>query len=277
MHYHHVGGRDASASQKKDQKMFSAPFLSTLLHRVKAVVRRVVRPGVVRARSEAADAAGAVSTGGPISPVMRGRMQGWLSTKLRTLSALMRRIEAGAVLQAPVAASRAVTSGVDASAARVSVPPEERLPRGFGWMCAFGPDVRGDGRAFVEWLNEPAMRAKVMAAPEEMARVLSPILNATGEARPAWFPDLPKRVRRRRVRAGQCLAGPRVASEPVVSPPAADVRALPLTPDGREVVGGTLVMAAVAPARPSWLRNGGFSKMRLGLPRDLHEYIVTIS
>jgi hypothetical protein len=174
--------------------MFSAPFLASLLNRVKAVVRRVVRPGVARARPVTADVSAHMAPGRAISPMVRGLARRWLSARLRALSALMRRIEAGAVLERPGPASRGAARGADASAARGPVPPEQRLPRGFGWMCAFGPDVRRDGAAFAAWLNEPAMRAIVMAAPEEMARVISPILNATGEGRPAWLPELPERA-----------------------------------------------------------------------------------
>ncbi len=168
--------------------MFSAPFLSTLLHRVKAVVRRVVRPVAARARPMPAENAASA----PISPVMRGIVQGWMSAKLRALSALMRRIEAGETFGPTVRAPRAATRE-DGPEPRPPVPPEERLPRGFGWMCSFGPDVREDGALFAAWLNEPVMKAKVLAAPEQMARAISPILTATGAAQPEWFPAVAKR------------------------------------------------------------------------------------
>jgi hypothetical protein len=162
--------------------MFSAPFLATLLHRVRAVVRRAVRPGAERARAVPAEAADR-----PVSPELRGRARAWMRAKLRALSALMRRIEAGARLDQPARALR----GARAQAAPC-VPADavagERLPRGRGWMCAFGPNVGRDGAAFADWLAEPWMRAKVAAAPEHMARAIWPILHATGTARPEWFP-----------------------------------------------------------------------------------------
>ncbi len=168
--------------------MFSAaPFLVTLLDRVKAIVQRVARPAVERAMSSPAGSA----TGGPVSPVVRGLANGWMSAKLRALSALMRRIEAGERLEPPVRATP-LARGEDAPVARAAVPPIERLPRGFGWMCAFGPDVRRSGALFAAWLNEPVMKAMVLAAPERMARVTGPILNATGEPRPEWFPNRAK-------------------------------------------------------------------------------------
>jgi hypothetical protein len=60
-------------------------------------------------------------------------------------------------------------------------------------MCAFGPNVRRDGQAFAAWLDEPATRAKVLAAPQRMARLIGPILTATGARRPEWFAAMPKR------------------------------------------------------------------------------------
>jgi hypothetical protein len=169
--------------------MFSAPFLSTLLHRVKAVVRRVVRPRAERARVVSVSA-----TEMAIAPALRAAAHGWMRTKLRALSALLWRIEAGERLDTPVRPARAAKR-VDESVERDSIPPEARLPRGFGWMCAFGPHIREDGALFAAWLSEPAMRARVMAAPEHMARTISPILAATGAERPEWFPVAPKRAR----------------------------------------------------------------------------------
>jgi hypothetical protein len=104
----------------------------------------------------------------------------------------MRRIEAGEMLAAPVRAPIAATRAV-APVARDGVPIEERVPQRFGWMCASGPNVRRDGEAFVEWLNQPATQAIVLAAPERMARLIGPILTATGQRRPGWFPLEAKR------------------------------------------------------------------------------------
>jgi hypothetical protein len=177
--------------------MFSAPFLVTLLDRVKAVVRRVARPAADRTRHVPVDAAGGVLSDRPISPVLRGVVQGWMRKKLRALSALMRRIDAGENLDVPVRPPAAANAGNEPGT-RVATPLERRLPRGCGWMCAFGPNVRRDGAAFAEWLNEPWLKAKVLAAPERMAKLIGPILTATGERMPEWFPNVVRRVPRRR-------------------------------------------------------------------------------
>jgi hypothetical protein len=188
--------------------MFSAPFLTTLLDRVKAVVRRVARPGAERARQVAAGTPPYVPAQGPVSPLLGGLAQGWMAAKLRAVSALMRRIEAGETIAGPApapapapAARAAVVAGESVPVMRGTVPPEARLPRGFGWMCGLSPKVRRDGAAFVELLNEPWMQAKVLAAPERMAGLIGPILTATGQARPEWFP-----VAAVRVRAGRAAA-----------------------------------------------------------------------
>ncbi len=169
----------------------AAPFLSTLLHRVKAVVRRVAGPVAARVRPVRAGAARPAA----ITPELRSRANGWMRTRLRALSALMRRIERGERLALRVRPSRAARGG-GAAAMPAALPPEERLPRGFGWMCAFGPDVRQDGAAFAAWLSEPPMRAMALAEPERMARVIGPILTATGERKPDWFPAASRRVKR---------------------------------------------------------------------------------
>jgi hypothetical protein len=176
--------------------MFSAPFLTTLLDRVKAIVRRVARP-VAKPVSPVPARAPEVA----ISPVLRGIAQGWLRTKLGALSALMRRIEAGEKLNMPL---RAPITARDETALvmRGAVPPETRLPRGFGWMCAFEPNMREDGAAFAAWLDEPWMKARVLTAPEKMVRVVGPILNATGAPRPEWFPVVVKRPQQQAVPAG---------------------------------------------------------------------------
>ncbi len=198
--------------------MLSAPFLVTLLDRVKAIVRRVARPAGERARLMPVDAPVEVPAAWTLSPVVRGLARGWMSDKLHALSALMRRIEAGERLMAPPAhrlsapspgAHHGAAGNSPAPETPAAVPPEERLPRGFGWMCRFGPNVRRDGLAFAAWLNEPAMKATVLAAPERMARLIGPILGATGERRPAWFPVSPARVRAGRRRGSSPPPGER--------------------------------------------------------------------
>jgi hypothetical protein len=176
--------------EKEFQMSPAAPFLITLLHRVKAIVRRVRRPAAERGQVVTAG----ISGDGVLSPEMRGVVECWMSAKLRALSALMRRIEAGEV---PVLSVREKLGAKREHAAsmRDAVSPEERLPRGLGWMCAFGPNVRGDGKAFAAFLSEPTMRAMVLTAPERMAKLISPILTATGERKPEWFPTVARRVK----------------------------------------------------------------------------------
>ncbi len=141
-----------------------------------------------------------------LSPVMRGRARDWLRRRLRALSALTRRISCGELPDKPAGEAGgprlAVRMGVDGAATRAAVPLA-RLPRGFGWMCAFGPKVQADGAAFAAWLGEPAMRAMMAAAPESMARVVGPILTATGQPTPEWFPRRAKRVKHNSVACGE--------------------------------------------------------------------------
>jgi hypothetical protein len=161
--------------------MFFAPFLSTLLNRVKAVVRRVAGARAVPVERAAA---------APMSPELRARARGWLAARLAALSAALRRIEARLPVPARKVARRASTF---APGGRAVAAAEGRLPRGLGWMCAVSPEMRQDGAAFAAWLGEAPMRAMVDAAPADMARLLSPILHAAGQRRPDWFP---KRVKR---------------------------------------------------------------------------------
>jgi hypothetical protein len=172
--------------------MFSAPFLATLLDRVKAIVRRVA--GAERARRGPSGSGVTLPPTAPIPPLTRALARSWLSARLRALSALMARIDARVTLDR-LGAPRRPAKRTGVSIARVAVPPEERLPRGFGWMCGFEPHLREDGAAFAAWLSEPAMTARVFAEPERMARVIGPILTATGTCHPAWFPKASKRER----------------------------------------------------------------------------------
>jgi hypothetical protein len=177
--------------------MFSAPFLAPLLDRVTAIVRRVARPMAERARLAMAVRSVPVRVDEPISPILRGLAQGWLSARLRALSALMRRIEAGETCDRPEPPSHAaVAEPLNNPAKRVDRLAPDRLPCGFGWMCDFGPNVSRDGAAFAAWLSTPWMMAKVLAAPEQMAGLIGPILTATGQCRPDWFPTVGPRARR---------------------------------------------------------------------------------
>jgi hypothetical protein len=167
--------------------MFSAPFLVTVLDRVKAILRRVARPAAEPGPSKPVEPAVPES----VSPAVRGLVQNWITTKLRALSALMRRIDAGETSAWPAGEARKATREAKAPVNPVAASPKERLPRGFGWMCAFGPNVRRDGQALTAWLNTPAMRATILAAPGRMALLIGPLLNATGGQRPDWFPVVP--------------------------------------------------------------------------------------
>jgi hypothetical protein len=232
--------------------MFSAPFLSTLLDRVKAIVRRVARPVAERRRLAPSAAMAPLQAERATPPGLCGLAQHWMSAKVRALSALMRRIEAGEVLSPPAAVARkAGTNGADAPAARTSVPAEKRLPRGFGWMCAFGPHVRRDGMAFAALLNEPAMRAKVLAAPERMARLIGPMLSATGELRPDWFPVVAKRTR-----ATPVVPGP--IDDAAAPPPM--VGMAPVAPVGRS--GPSCGGGPVSRTVPAGMRHGPMRPVR---------------
>jgi hypothetical protein len=136
----------------------------------------------------------------------------WLYPRQRAINALIRRIAAGTLRKSPVYAPRAVKQQDAAEiAARAPLPPEKVLPRGFGWLCRWAPETRRVGVDLGELLNEPEVKEMVLAAPGQMTRLLGPMLTATGEARPDWFPKPPKRARRRRTQSGRPRC-PRVVS-----------------------------------------------------------------
>jgi hypothetical protein len=180
----------ARLAEKEFQMYPAAPFLSTLLHRVKAVARRVARQGFKQARvAPVGTETPAATAGAPPAATLAatpGWARDWMSGRLLALSALIRRIEAREMPGGPEDASD-TAMGIDALAGRGPAVPEEREPCGFGWMCALDPCIREVGSAFAAWLGEPGMRARVLAAPEPMVRAISPILWAVGQERPAWF------------------------------------------------------------------------------------------
>jgi hypothetical protein len=136
----------------------------------------------------------------------------WLYPRQRAINALIRRIAAGTLRKSPVYAPRTARPRDAAeSAARTPLPPEKVLPRGFGWLCRWAPETRRVGVDLGELLNEPEMKEMVLAAPGQMTRLLGPLLTATGEARPDWFPKPPRRATRRRSRSGRPRS-PRVVS-----------------------------------------------------------------
>jgi hypothetical protein len=63
----------------------AAPFLVTLLNRVKAVVWRVARPMVERARPSPLGAAILAPAHDALSPASRATVVGWMRTKRRAL------------------------------------------------------------------------------------------------------------------------------------------------------------------------------------------------
>jgi hypothetical protein len=219
--------------------MFSAPFLSILLHRVKAVVRRVARPGPERVRAAMGSIASNAVAPGTITPALRGLARGWMRIKLQMLWALMRRVELGKARGPRAASPRTAADRSAVPTDRLPVSPEDRLPRGFGWMIGLDPGVREDGVAFAAWLNEPATKAMVLASPEAMARVISPILTAVGACRPAWFPAV------RRGKGARSLGGRKAhivfetddASSPVLGSGPGTIHGSRPLEDGGDVAG----------------------------------------
>ncbi len=281
--------------------MFSAPFLVTLLDRVKAVVRRVVRPAVERSVRLTASSPATQ----PVSAALRDMARGWMSAKLNALWGLMRRIDTGQTIEPSASPSRrAHVNRISAQGLRETASQEERLPRGFGWMCAFEANARLDGQAFAEWLNEPATQAMVMCAPGRMARLMGPLLNATGQRRPEWFSAVPKREQNS-ARTGApghgALSGPSldatvpsrplddtcaVASDRRVKP--GDESSLIETNLSRAVTlprggwsawtgYGTSAFEVVPPATPFLCAEGSQSKMRLRHRQETCAHFVTLS
>ncbi len=193
------------------------PPTGTIIERFAALVWRL--SGHVGSRTRAVPA---VPPGHRLIPLAFCQLvMDWLYPRQRAINALIRRIASGTLRKSPVYAPRAVRDGAAAPAARTPLPPEKVLPRGFGWLCRWAPETRRVGVDLGELLNAPEMKEMVLAAPGQMTRLLGPMLTATGEARPDWFPKAPKRMRRRRSGITPPRL-PRVLSAwepPVVTPP----------------------------------------------------------
>ncbi len=170
-------------------------------------------------------------------------------------------------------------------------------------MCAFGPNAQQNGQAFAEWLNEPATRALVMAAPEKMAPLVGPLLNATGACRPDWLPALPKRVKRSFPACSERPGGPVDDAGPRgVAPRDNAACGDPPSPDASPMATGislagttgrcvaarrqhsaghdTIDACPHPPLVPRERADGAkraFSKIRPVSPVDIHGYFVTIS
>jgi hypothetical protein len=170
-----------------------APVPTTLRERLGALVRLVAgyvgdrtRPGPVHVRGP-----------GLIPPAFCTLVQEWLFARQRAMSELIWRMETGRWRSPPVRAPRQrAPDAARVSPARTHCAPERVLPRVLGWLCRWAPEVRRAGMQIAALLNEPETREKVLAAPGQFARLIGPILTATGERKPDWFPKGPKRTKR---------------------------------------------------------------------------------
>jgi hypothetical protein len=153
----------------------------------------------------------------PLTLVMR--MQAWLRDRRLRIEALLDRIGAGKQRPPRPYAPRILAEGA-APAVRKVVPPEERLPRGFAWMHNMANEIRHRAGLLPEWLEEPEVKAALLASPQ-MARVVSPLLNAVGVCKPDWFPVPPMRPRKSRAgtpRKPAAARAARVVPEAAVPP-----------------------------------------------------------
>jgi hypothetical protein len=130
----------------------------------------------------------------PLKLVMR--MQDWLKDRRLRIEALLDRFRDGKMRPPRPYAPRVIPQGA-VPAVRRMPPPEERLPRGFAWMHNLANEIRHRAGLLPEWLEEPEVKAAVLASPQ-MVRLVSPLLNAVAIAKPDWFPELPKRPRKSR-------------------------------------------------------------------------------
>jgi hypothetical protein len=191
------------------------PAAGTIIERFAALVLRVAGHVGTRTRQVPAFPPGYRL----IPPAFCALVQDWLFARQRAIIALMRHFEAGTLRTARVYAPRTVKAGASLPAARPALPPEKVLPRGLGWLCRWAPETRRTGAEIAELLHDPKMQEMVLAAPGRMVRLLGPLLTATGEARPAWFPRPAKPAGRRRSPACRPRAGsPRSAWEAPLIP-----------------------------------------------------------
>jgi hypothetical protein len=130
----------------------------------------------------------------PLKLVMR--MQDWLKGRRLRIEALLDRIRDGKMRPPRPYAPRVVPQGA-APVVRRMPPPEDRLPRGFAWMHNMANEIRHRAGLLPEWLEEPEVKAAVLASPQ-MARLVSPLLNAVAIRKPDWFPELPNRPQKSR-------------------------------------------------------------------------------
>jgi hypothetical protein len=195
---------------------FSVPPDASLAQRLGAVVLRVL--GALGERTRR------VPDGSPVHHLVPqavyDRVHAWLRARRLAIMALMERIQAGTLRPPRPYAPRALAEGTEPRARKMP-PPEERIPPVFGWVCRWAPEARFAGHDLSALLEDAEMKALVLAAPERMVRLWTPMLNALGRPKPDWFPKWPKRVRKRSLRrcrevTGRAVeaAGPRGATPP---------------------------------------------------------------
>jgi hypothetical protein len=122
------------------------------------------------------------------------RMQDWLKDRRLRIEALLDRLRDGKMRPPRPYAPRVIAEGA-APVVRRMPPPADRLPRGFAWMHNMANEIRHRAGLLPEWLEEPEVKAAVLASPQ-MVRLVSPLLNAVAIRKPDWFPEMPKRPRR---------------------------------------------------------------------------------
>jgi hypothetical protein len=173
----------------------SAPtqLRTSLAARLKAFVRGVVRAVGQRVRPAASDA----TCFDPVPPSASRIVGEWLRARLTAIETATARIEAGMRRRVTPNASH-ITAQRRAPDAPAGAPRADRLAPRFGWVCRWAPETEWGGAAVCELLEGPRLRSLFMAAPDRMARLWSPLLNALGQIRPEWFPQLAHRARTRR-------------------------------------------------------------------------------
>jgi hypothetical protein len=139
------------------------------------------------------------------------RILAWLRARRLRIEALIDRIRAGTLRQPRAHAPRPDAAGVApegvAPRPRGMVPPQDRIPALFGWVCHWAPEAGFAGQDLSLLLEDAEMKALVLAAPGPMARLWTPLLNALGRPKPEWFPKPPKRRRRARTPRPPCGGG----------------------------------------------------------------------
>jgi hypothetical protein len=212
---------------------YPLPPDASLAQRLGAVVLRVL--GALGERTRR------VPNGSPVHHLVPqavyDRVHAWLRARRLAIMALMERIQAGTLRPPRVYAPRVAADGAEAKPRKVP-PPEERIPPLFGWVCRWAPEARYAGHDLSALLEDAQMKALVLAAPERMAPLWTPLLNALGRPKPDWFPKVPKRPRRsraRRPRLGPPLS--RAEARPaLLTPPPPYVAPSPCTPPPNPVL-----------------------------------------